>query len=79
VIVHSEPGYAIDWDWSTGLTVWSTGVDRFEQVLGTHRLEHVPKGGAQAARAAERWWQQEGRAELSDRRDRAHAEAAEPR
>lgn len=64
MIVHTEPGYAIDWDWSTDLTVWSTGVDRFEKVLGTHQLERVPRRQSQAARMAAAWWQRAGREEL---------------
>lgn len=76
MIVHSEPGYAIDWDWSSGLTVWSHDADRLEQILGTHRLDHVPKGETQAAHAAERWWHREGRAELSDRSGRAQQATA---
>lgn len=69
MIVHSEPGYAIDWDWSTVLTVWSDGADRLEKVLGTHRLDHAPRGASQAVHTAERWWHEEGRAEMSDRGD----------
>jgi hypothetical protein len=64
-VVLSDPdGFAVDWDWQRGLTVWAvTGPgpeSRFDRRLLDHRLAGRPAGESRAQRAARRWWQQEG-------------------
>lgn len=63
MIVYADSGCAIDWNWSTGLTVWSAGADRVDRVIGSHQLDHTPSSERKATNAAERWWLREGRAE----------------
>ncbi|MGH3284861.1 MAG: hypothetical protein ACRDPD_09300 [Streptosporangiaceae bacterium] len=66
--VHADPaGFAVDWDWQRGLTVWALAGRRFEPRFDRKVLEHelptraVSERRAQAA--ARRWWRTRGRAE----------------
>lgn len=66
MIVYAQPGYAIDWDWSAELSVWSTHPDHADQVIARHRLDRAPRSEAEAA-AARRWWHRAGRQSLQTR------------
>ena len=59
MIVYAQPGYAIDWDWSSELTVWQTGHDRAGRLITTHRLDPRPADEHEAEVAAKRWWRHE--------------------
>jgi hypothetical protein len=74
-MVWSDPaGFAVDWDWQRGLTVWGLAGRRFEprfdrRLLG-HELPARPAGERQARAAARRWWRAQGHAQaLSVARD----------
>ena len=60
MIVYAQPGYAIDWDWSSELTVWQTDHDRAGRPISTHRLDRRPADEREAEIAARRWWRHEG-------------------
>jgi hypothetical protein len=60
VIVYAQPGYALDWDWSSELTVWQTDTDRVGRLITTHRLDRRPADEHEAEIAARRWWCHEG-------------------
>lgn len=64
MIVYAQPGYALDWDWSAELVVWSTSPDRADRVVARHRLDRIPRSEADAVVAARRWWRRDGRAGL---------------
>jgi hypothetical protein len=64
-VVLSDPGgFAVDWDWQRGLTVWAvTGPaseSRFDRRILQHHLAARPASQSGAQRAARRWWQEEG-------------------
>lgn len=59
-IVFAQTGLAVDWDWATELTLWSSDADRLKVRLGTHQLTHVPGDERQAAVQARHWWLTEG-------------------
>lgn len=59
--VFAPEGIAIDWDWETGLTLWSAGADRVTARLATHALTERPADQREAAEQARRWWEAEGR------------------
>jgi len=65
MIVYAQPGFAIDWDWSDELAVWSTGQDRADRLITTHRLDHTPHNEHDAARTAAHWWRHEGRTSVA--------------
>lgn len=69
MIVYWQNGYLIDWDWAATLTVWTTGRDRAEQLVGHHRLDRVPDSSRKAVAAAQQWWQKTGRAKTAELRD----------
>lgn len=73
MIVYAQPGYAIDWDWSDELAVWTSDPTRTERLVTTHRLDHIPRNERQAAIVADRWWRREGRAQVT-----AEDEAGQP-
>ena len=60
MIVYAQPGYALDWDWSSELTVWQTDHDRAGRLITTHRLDRRPVDEHEAEVAAKRWWRNEG-------------------
>jgi hypothetical protein len=60
-LVFGQPGFAVDWDWATGLTVWSVIGDRAGVRLATGALTHRPTSERAAVRAARRWWLAEGK------------------
>ena len=67
-IVRADPaGFAVDWDWRRGLTVWllaGRGSEpRFDRKLLEHELQAQPLSKRQAQSAARRWWRARGRAE----------------
>lgn len=74
MIVYAEPGFALDWDWSTELTVWQTDHERAGRRITTHRLERPPADEHEAAIAARQWWRHQ-----SNTRTRAdeHEQASE--
>ncbi|MGH3226295.1 MAG: hypothetical protein ACRDPY_47745 [Streptosporangiaceae bacterium] len=66
--VHADPaGFAVDWDWQRGLTVWALAGRRFEPRFDRKVLEHElpawPVSERRAQVAARRWWRTRGRAE----------------
>lgn len=65
MIVYAQPGFAIDWSWLDELTVWSTGHDRADRLIATHRLDHAPHNERAAATVAARWWRHEGRSSVA--------------
>lgn len=71
-MVWGDPaGFAVDWDWARGLTVWALTGPRYES--GFHRkvLEHElsarPASERQARAAAGRWWRTQGRSQAVGR------------
>jgi hypothetical protein len=62
-----DAGFAVDWDWGRGLTVWTLTGRHFEARYGDKVLEHElpsrPAGEREARNAARRWWREQGRAE----------------
>lgn len=68
-MVWADPadGFALDWDWQRGLTVWTLAwrgsVPRFDRKLLEHELPGRPVGERQARAVARRWWQAQGHAE----------------
>lgn len=67
-IVRSDPaGFAVDWDWQRGLTVWilagRRSEPRFDRKLLQHELPDRPASERRAQTAARRWWRAQGRAE----------------
>src|SRR5579875_1062559 len=67
VVVVDPAGFAVDWDWQRGLTVWTLRGPRAESRFGHSVLEHAlpdpPGSQSRARRAARRWWRAQGRAE----------------
>jgi hypothetical protein len=67
MVLTDPAGFAVDWDWHRGLTVWVLAGRRFESRFDSKVLEHelaVRLTGERQARAvARRWWRTEGRAE----------------
>ncbi len=67
VMVWADPaGFAVDWDWQRGLTVWLLAGQRSEPRFDRNVLEHEllvrPASARQAQTAARRWWRAQGRA-----------------
>ena len=67
-MVWGDPvGFAVDWDWQRGLTVWAlTGrrsEPRFDGKVLEHELPVRPASERQAQAAARRWWRTQGRTE----------------
>ncbi len=67
-MVWGDPaGFAVDWDWQRGLTVWELAGRRSEPWSDRSVLEHeLPARPASERRAraeARRWWRTQGRAE----------------
>jgi hypothetical protein len=62
-----QAGFAVDWDWQRGLTVWELagrGSElRFDRKVLEYELPARPPGERQARAAAGRWWRTQGRAE----------------
>jgi len=65
-------GFAVDWDWQRGLTVWTLAgprfTSRFDRSLLRHELADRPVGEHQARTAAGRWWRAQGRSEALSRK-----------
>lgn len=66
MIVFEQDGFAIDWNWSTELAVWSDNGARLLAQVATHTLPQTPKSERQAIALARRWWRREGRASYGD-------------
>jgi hypothetical protein len=77
VIVYSQPGFAVDWDWSAQLTVWSTDPTRFDQVIARHREDHPLDGKRTAAAVARRWWRNASQDEVAATGKPAHKQPKE--
>lgn len=60
-------GFAVDWGWQRGLTVWllagRRSEPRFDHKLLEHALPTRPAGEREARTAARRWWRARDRAE----------------
>lgn len=65
-IVFAQTGVALDWNWATELTLWSSDVRRLKVRLGTHQLTHGPANERQAAAQARHWWLTEGQRTSTD-------------
>jgi hypothetical protein len=59
-IVFAQTGAAVDWDWASELTLWSSDADRLLVRLGTHQLLHRPASERQGATQAGHRWLSEG-------------------
>ncbi len=73
-MVWGDPaGFAVDWDWQRGLTVWTVTGPRFESRFDRKILEHElparPAGERRARAVAARWWRTHGRSDASGRSD----------
>ena len=67
-MVWGDPaGFAVDWDWQRGLTVWALAgrrsEPRFDHKMFEHELPARPASEREARAAAHRWWRTQGRAE----------------
>ena len=67
-MVWGDPaGFAVDWDWQRGLTVWELAgrrsEPRFDRKVLEHELPARPAGERQARAAARRWWRTQGHAQ----------------
>ena len=67
-MVWGDPaGFAVDWDWQRGLTVWALAGRRSEQQFDGKVLQHElparPASEWRAQAAACRWWRTQGRTE----------------
>lgn len=60
-LITDPTGFAVDWDWRCGLTVWSERGAWFDSPIAEHELATRPRTERQALRAAKRWWSAEGR------------------
>jgi hypothetical protein len=67
VVLADPEGFAVDWDWQRGLTVWAVAGPRSGSRFGTRVLDHQlparPASEGRARRAARRWWWAQGRAQ----------------
>lgn len=78
VVMTDPAGFAVDWDWQDGLTVWALGGRHYEshfahKILG-HRLPARPASERRARRAARQWWRDQGHAQALGRSATAAAE-----
>ena len=67
-MVWGDPaGFAVDWDWQRGLTVWKLAGQRseprFDRKVLEHELPARPAGERQARAVARRWWRTHGHAQ----------------
>lgn len=64
-VLADQAGFAVDWDWHRGLTVWTLAGSRYESRFAAKVIEHQlpdrPPTERRARRAAHRWWRAEGR------------------
>lgn len=67
VVLADPAGFAVDWDWQCGLTVWALEGRRpeshFARKVLRHQLPARPASESQARRAARRWWRAQGHAQ----------------
>jgi hypothetical protein len=67
VVLADPEGFAVDWDWQRGLTVWAVAGPRSGSRFGTRVLDHQlparPASEGRARRAARRWSWAQGRAQ----------------
>jgi hypothetical protein len=65
VVVADPAGFAVDWNWQQGLTVWALAgprsESRFDHKVLEHQLPALPAGESRARRAARHWWRAQGR------------------
>lgn len=73
LLITDPVGFAVDWDWRRGLTVWSERGVWFATRVGQHQLPDRPGDERQALRMAKRWWSAEGRSEALHRTDIDHS------
>lgn len=71
VVLADPDGFAVDWDWQRGLTVWAVAGPPFESRFGHRVLQHQlaarPASEGRARRAARRWWRAQGRSQALSR------------
>ena len=67
VVLTDVGGFAVDWDWWRGLTVWTVRGPRFDLRITEHQLAARPRSESRARRAALRWWRAQGRAQALSR------------
>lgn len=65
VVMADPAGFAVDWNWQRGLTVWALAgrrsEPRFDHKVLEHQLPALPADENRARRAARRWWRVQGR------------------
>ena len=66
MVLADQAGFAVDWDWHRGLTVWTLAGPRYESRFAAKVVEHQlparPPSERRAPPAARRWWRAGGRA-----------------
>lgn len=71
LVLADQAGFAVDWDWRRGLTVWTLAGPRYECRFAAKVIEYQlparPPAERRARRAARRWWRAEGRVQALDR------------
>jgi hypothetical protein len=64
MVLGDSAGFAVDWDWQRGLTVWELAgrrsEPRFDRKVLEYELPARPPGERQARAAARRWWRAQG-------------------
>jgi hypothetical protein len=75
MVLWDPAGFAVDWDWQRGLTVWTLAgprfTSRFDRRVLDHELAARPAGERQARAGAGRWWRAQGRSEAIHRAQEA--------
>jgi hypothetical protein len=66
-VLVDPAGFAVDWDWRRGLTVWTVRGRRLDRRIVEHQLATWPSSEGRAHRAARTWWRRQGRAEAQSR------------
>lgn len=56
VVLADVGGFAVNWDWQRGLTVWTVRGPRFDLRITEHHLAARPSSESRARRAALRRW-----------------------
>ncbi len=83
VVLADPAGFAVDWDWRCGLTVWSLEGRRHESHFAhkvlEYRLPARPPTEGRARRAARHWWRAQGHAQALGRAESAATDAVSDR
>ncbi|MGH3276562.1 MAG: hypothetical protein ACRDNZ_19815 [Streptosporangiaceae bacterium] len=71
IVVTDPTGFAVDWDWQCGLTVWELDgrgwESQFTRKLLEHQLPARPASEGRARRAARQWWRRQGKSQARGR------------